>query len=404
MNQPAKILVIDDELGMREGCKRALTPHGFMVDAAESGTEGLRKIRADGYDLVLLDVMMPDINGIDLLEPIHAHDPEIVCVIITGYATVEMAVRAIKEGAYDFITKPFTSDDLLLVINRGLERRRLSLEAKRLQSVEAEARRLAEEKARLEAIDQAKTEFIRMVTHELRAPIAAIQSYLKLILEGFVPPEKQREVIEKAEARARQQLALIADLLELGQLKEAKARYQEVLVSVDDVLQEVAGQFDGQAAQKNLQLKVNIAHNLPPVRAVPDQIKSVWTNLISNAIKYTPDGGTVEVSLYCDDGQVIGQVRDTGIGIPDEAKERLFTEFFRAKNAKAFNREGTGLGLAIIKRIIENAGGHIWVESEVGKGSTFTFVLPVAESAEAKLPDANDVMIAIPQGSLDPKA
>jgi signal transduction histidine kinase len=388
MNQTARILVIDDELGMREGCKRALTPHGFVVDVAENGTEGLRKVRADGYDLVLLDVMMPDIGGIDLLEPIHQHDPEIVCVIITGYATVELAVKAIKQGAYDFITKPFTSDDLMLVVNQGLERRRLSQEARRLQAIEAEARQLAEEKARLEEIDRAKTSFVRLVTHELRAPVAAIQSYLKLILDGYVPPEKQPEIIEKAEARAREQLALIADLLELGRLQEVRARDPVGLVHLDDVLRKVVEQFEGQVAQKDLRLSVDIACNLPLVRAVPDQLKSVWTNLISNAVKYTPPGGAVEVSLHCGDGQMVGRVRDTGIGISAEAQSRLFTEFFRADNAKAFSRQGTGLGLAIVKRIIEDAGGRIWVESELGQGSTFTFVLPVAEPPAEPAPSA----------------
>jgi two-component system sensor histidine kinase/response regulator len=380
MSEAEKILVVDDELGMREGCKRALTPQGFVVDTAENGTEGLRKVRADGYDLVLLDVMMPGITGIELLGLIHQHDPEIVCVVITGYATVEMAVRAMKQGAYDFISKPFTSDDLLLVVNRGLERRRLSLEARRLQAVEAEARRLAQEKTRLEEIDRAKTSFVRLVTHELRAPVAAIQSYLKLILEGYVPPEKQREILERAEARAGEQLALIADLLELGRLEEARVGDQVSLVHLDDVLRKVLEQFEGEAMQKNLQMNVDVDCDLPPVCAVPDQLKSVWTNLISNAIKYTPPGGTVAVSLRCADNQIVGRVRDSGIGISAEAQARLFTEFFRADNAKAFTRQGTGLGLAIVKRIVEGAGGRIWVESELGKGSTFTFTLPLPQA------------------------
>jgi DNA-binding NtrC family response regulator len=133
--------------------------------------------------------MMPDISGADLIASIHQRDPEIVCIFVTGYATVELAVRAIKQGAYDFLTKPFSVDDLMLAVNQGLERRRLSLETKRLQAVEAEARRLTEEKARLQEVVRAKLRFIRLVTHELQAPVAAIENYLQLILEGYVPQE-----------------------------------------------------------------------------------------------------------------------------------------------------------------------------------------------------------------------
>lgn len=380
MTEPAKILVIDDEQGMLEGCKRALSPHGFSVDTAEDGAGGLRQILSGDYDLVLLDVMMPGVSGINLLAAIHEHDPEIVCIIITGYATVELAVKAIRQGAYHFLTKPFTSDELLLAVNQGIERRRLSLEAKRAQEAEAKARRLAEEKTRLEELDRAKLAFIRLVTHELQAPVGAIQSYLQLILDGFIPPEKHRQYIERAAARSQELLALITDLLELVRVQEVKTRSQATLVQVDDVLRQVIEQVQDQATQKDLQLSVNITAPLPPVRAIHDQIKSVWTNLIGNAIKYTPSGGAVEISLHSDSDQIVGQVRDTGIGIPPEAQSRLFTEFFRADNAKALNMRGTGVGLAIAKQVVEGAGGRIWAESDASHGSTFTFVLPAAST------------------------
>jgi two-component system sensor histidine kinase/response regulator len=380
VNERARILVVDDELGIREGCKRVLGDQGFSVDAAENGAEGLRKVQTEGYDLVLLDARLPDINGVDLLQPIHQLDPETVCIIITGYGTVDLAVKAIKQGAYDFINKPFTADDLLLVVNQGMERRRLSLEARRLQTIEAEAKRLAEEKALIEEVDRIKMAFLRQVTHELRAPVAAILSYLHLILNGDVPPERYKEMVERAEVVARYQLDLIADLLELSKLKEFKISAQVSLVDLGDILRQVAEQFVEQAREKKLQFAVHIANVLPPVRVVAEQFKSVWSNLISNAIKYTLPGGKVEVSLRQEGDQLIGQVSDTGIGIPPEAQDRLFSEFFRASNAKALTPHGTGLGLAIVKQIVEDAGGRIWVESAVGKGSTFTFTLPVANA------------------------
>jgi signal transduction histidine kinase len=386
-----RILIVDDELGLREGCKRVLAAQGFSVEAAENGAEGLRQVQTGGYDLVLLDARLPDSNGVDLLQPIHQLDPETVCVIITGYGTVDLAVKAIKQGAYDFINKPFTADDLLLVVNQGLERRRLSLEARRLQTIEAQAKRLAEEKALIEEIDRLKMAFLRQVTHELRAPVAAVLSYLRLILNDDVPPERYKEMIGRAEAVACHQLELIADLLELSKLKEFKIKDQVSLVNLAEILRQVAEQFGAQAQEKRLQFAVHIASVLPPVRVVAEQLKSVWTNLINNAIKYTPPGGQVTVSLRQEGDQLIGQVSDSGIGIPPEAQARLFSEFFRAGNAKSFTPHGTGLGLAIVKQIVEDAGGRIWVESAVGQGATFTFTLPVAVEVDKEQVDKEQV-------------
>ncbi len=382
MTTRGRILVIDDEPGIREGCKRALTPQGFIVDVAQNGLEGLEKIKADGYDVILLDIMMPGVGGIELLSLIREHDPHAVCIIITGYGTVQLAVSAIKRGAYDFLTKPFTVDDLLLAVTHGLEHRRLLLEEQRLKALEAETQQLAYEKRKLEEVEKAKAAFIRLVTHELQAPIAAIQGYLQLILDGYVEPEKQRELLEKASARAQEQMALIGDLLTLSKLRDARQREKATDVRLDELLREVLEPFQTQAAEKGVLLRANIEGEIPPVRGIPGEFKSLWTNLISNAIKYTPSGGSVAVSLRMDDGKIIGRVSDTGIGIPPEARDRLFTEFFRADNAKALALRGTGLGLVIVKQAIENAGGQIWVESELGRGTTFTFTIPITAAKE----------------------
>lgn len=377
MNQP-HILIIDDEPGIREGCRRALALQGFSVQTAENGDEGLQIIETDGIDLALIDVMMPGIGGLELIARIHQHDPEIVCIIITGYATVELAVAALKQGAYDFLTKPFTTDDLTLVVNQGVERRQLTLETKRLQSIEAEAQRLAEEKARLEELDRAKVAFIRLVTHELQAPISAISTYLDLMLNDYIPAERQREYLEKAQERAKEQIDLIADLLEFGRLKEIKTAGKPAPLQIETVLSQVLEGSQAQATEKGIQITADISPGLPPVCMPPEQAKSIWMNLISNAIKYTSSGGQVTVRLRQQDGNLLGEVQDTGIGIPEEARDSLFTEFFRARNAKALGIPGTGLGLAIIKQIIEKAGGNISVESQAGQGSTFSFRLPAA--------------------------
>ncbi|RPI29003.1 MAG: hybrid sensor histidine kinase/response regulator [Acidobacteria bacterium] len=377
MTAASEILVVDDEIGICEAIRRALTPMGFNVDIADNGTQGLTKIRAGSYELALIDVMMPGIGGIDLIAAIHQHDPEIVCIIITGYATVELAVRAIKQGAYDFLTKPFTVDDLALAVNQGLERRRLSLEAHRLHAVEAEARRLAEEKARLEELDKAKKQFIRLVTHELQRPIADIYNYLQLLLEGYVEPDELRSVIEKSRARALEQMELIADLLELGQIQILTTPAKGEPVQLDRILADVLETVYPRANLKGVKINVETNQPVPPVWGLAARLRSVWANLISNAVKYTPDGGCVTVAQREDHGRIVGEVTDTGIGIPEEDQGQIFGEFFRAGNARALEIPGTGLGLTIVKKIVEDAGGSISFESQPGRGTRFEFKLPV---------------------------
>jgi signal transduction histidine kinase len=245
-------------------------------------------------------------------------------------------------------------------------------------SCEVRAGELSQLNVRLADLDKARSQFIRLVTHELRAPVAAIQSYLRLILDGYVPAEKQREIIEKSERRALEQLALISDLLDLARLQDKRGEAAPVPVDVAEVLHGVADLMLARAEDKDLLFSVEVEPNLPSVKAAPDHIKQLWTNLISNAIKYTEPGGIVVVTLDQNPNYVVGTVRDTGIGMSREQIAHLFEEFYRTEEAKAMERQGTGLGLSIVKRIVESYGGRIWVESEKGKGSKFSFALPKA--------------------------
>ena len=281
------------------------------------------------------------------------------------------------------------------------ERMRDLNEQLRLANAECKSRRedlerlnaeFAHANAKLIELEDVRAQFTLLVTHELRAPVAAVQSYLKLILEGYVPQPKVRETLEKAEKRAMEQLALIADLLELGRIGSADARGQVQPVQVDKSLRDQADLLASGARERNITVKLDIGSDLPPVVTNPDQIKSLWNNLISNAIKYNRDGGRVDVTLYREGDRLVASVSDTGIGIPPEAMARLFSEFFRADNAKTHSRMGTGLGLSIVKEIVERSGGQITAESELDKGTTFRFWLPVMskEASAALTPDATD--------------
>lgn len=378
MDKIKRILVIDDEEGICRGIQRTLAPNGCQVAAVHDGQEGLEYVKNNPLDLVLIDVKIPGISGLDLIKLIHAVDPEIICIIITGYATVEMAVSAIKEGAYDFLTKPFTTDTLLLAVNQGLERRNLSLKAKKAAQAEAEARRLAEEKTRLEDLNQAKAQFIRLVTHELQSPVSAVENYLKLILEGYVPEEKEEEILRKCIMRTEEERMLIADLLELGHL-EVLDSFQTEQVNLYDELVRILHDCQEAADEKKLEITLKSDPDIPNIVTAPEQIRSLWCNLISNAIKYTPTNGEITISLNQRDGEIQGGISDTGIGIPVEDQGRLFCEFFRARNAREEGIPGTGLGLAIVKRIIEGLEGRISVKSKTGQGTTFTFWIPVPD-------------------------
>lgn len=376
MSQQSRILVIDDEDGICRGIKRSLEPEGYQVKVCHDGQQGLDYIREKEIDLALIDVKIPGISGLDLIGLIHDMDPEIICIIITGYATIEMAVSAIKQGAYDFLTKPFSVDVLLLAVNQGLERRMLSLEAKRAVRAEEEARRLACEKERLEDLNQAKKEFIRLVTHELQSPVSAVENYIKLILQGYVPPDEEEKILRKCISRTEEERGLIADLLELGHL-EIIDSYQIESVSFAEVINRIVEEFEEETAEKKLTLSVDLGENIPVVRMAPEQSRSLWSNLICNAVKYTPEGGEVHISFKKIEDRLLGEVRDTGIGIPEEDQENLFTEFFRAKNARESGIPGTGLGLVIARRIVEGLGGELTVKSELGEGTTFKFWIPV---------------------------
>jgi len=374
------ILVIDDELGIREGCRRCLEPQGFAVETAATIQEGIHKIQECDFDLVLLDVMMPDGRGIDLLGACQKKDPDLVSVIITGYATVELAVEAIKRGAYDFISKPFTTDLLLMTVNQGLERRRLSLEAKRLQAIEQEAAELARAKEEMERLDRFKTTFTLTVAHELRAPVTALQSFLLAMLKGYVPPDQQRDILQRAIERARELLDLVDDLLSLAAARQELTPPKRKKLSPADSLERVVPLLRAQAKEKGVVFATEVRQR-PLVEANPSQMEQLWTNLISNGIKYTPAGGQVTITLDEEGGWAVGTVEDDGIGIAPEDQAQVFEEFYRTPQAKEMEPHGTGLGLPLVKRIVETHGGTIEVESALGQGSRFTFRLPVARSS-----------------------
>jgi signal transduction histidine kinase len=367
----ANILVIDDESGIREGCRRALTSVGHTVDTVTNLDSALARLRTADYDLFLIDAMLPDGSGLDLLEPILDADPLATCIIMTGFGSVEMAVRAIRHGAYNYLSKPFTSDELTMAVDQGLEYRRL-------RAVEAQAAELELARAELLKLDEVKSQLMLKVAHELRAPAAAVQSYVNLMLGGYISEDERASTLTRIQARLQEMLDMTSDLLELAQLKQARDLPLADAVPQDmaAILEEVCDLMGQQAREKGLDFGTDV-QDRPVVIADREHLWHIWTNLISNAIKYTPGGGQVSVRLQADERSLTGTVEDSGIGITEKDMSHVFQDFFRTDEAKASGEIGTGLGLSIVKQIVESYGGSIQVTSEPGRGSRFSFTLPL---------------------------
>jgi len=384
----ARILIIDDEESLHKACRRVLERHGFFIEAAFTLHDGLQKVREQSFDLVLLDLMMPDGQGIDIIAPLREQDPDLACVVMTGSATVERAVEAMKAGAYNFLPKPFSADLLLLAVNQALEKRQLSRDVKRLKSFEQDVSQLwAVARGGLDEFNQFNKDFIGpaafrlTIAHEFRAPITALLSFLILLRKGYVPPDQKEKILDNAMERAQDMLDLVDDLMNLSSAREEISATQCTVHNLADDLEKVAPTLKAQAQEKGISFSLELQER-PAVNTNPRLMDQLWTNLISNAIKYTLAGGSVQVILEKEQGWAVGTVKDTGIGMSAKEQELIFYEFYRAPRAKEMERHGTGLGLSFVKRIIDGYGGRIELQSDPGKGSRFCFKLPLAKKEE----------------------
>lgn len=364
-SEKGTILVIDDEQAMRDSCGQVLTKDGYRTETAEDGDSGLDKVREIQPDLVLVDLKMPGLGGMEVLEKINEIDPNIVSVVITAYATIESAVEAMKRHAYDFLTKPFTPDQLRVVIKRGLERRRLAIESARLQ----------QEK------EVMKKNFVTLVSHQLRSPLASVKQYFGVLREGFAGEvsNRQKEMIEKAGRYIDDLLQLINDWLNMSRIDAGNITSTFETVDLASVFSNTIELLEPLAQTRKVSLKLDLRDSPAMIEGDPESLKEAFTNLIGNGINYNREGGTVTVSLKENGEGLVVEISDTGIGISRDNLHFIFDEFFRAKSKEARDVRGSGLGLPIAKKIIEAHDGFIRVASEVGKGSTFSIFLPKAK-------------------------
>jgi len=489
------VLIVDDELDIREGSERILKRMGYNVTTAASGEEGLEKFSAINPAIILLDLKMPGIDGLEVLKRIHEIDENVIVIVITGYATVETAIQAMKQGAYDFIPKPFEPDQLRLIVNRAAEKIRLRLAA---AEMDRERQRtlldLGTEKSRirtiieslpngvlvtntsgqvvlmnpaltqllgfdsdmslgediehylpdeglcglvreiskgrhidfedipeyefslsknqfflakgrpvlgqrseclgavvtvvdisaLRMIDQLKSEFVAKVSHELRSPLSTIHEQLAVVLGDMmeIAPETDQKILGRAKEKTHSLISLIGDLLDLSRIEEGAICTEPIPVQIDTLLQGIVDFLKDKAAakQQSLSLEIN-ADTLPEIQADPIALESIFGNLIANAINYTPEKGQIQVIVEMAGINVKVNVIDNGFGIEAKYLDQIFDRFYRVKNDQTRYITGTGLGLPIVKELVQSMGGFVEVDSTLGKGSTFTVLLPVNMTA-----------------------
>jgi two-component system phosphate regulon sensor histidine kinase PhoR len=494
LNSPElpQVLIVEDELGMREGIHRILTRRGYQAAMAASGEEAVQMIEVGNYPLVLVDLKMPGMDGFELLERINERRPATVCVVVSALATVGSIVKSTKMGTFDFVVKPFVPDELMVVVNRAVEKWRLTQETERLRSErEAHLLQLTAEKSRLKTIMQSmgdgllvvnidrnvvldnaaarrilkridepcqcvpvrevisdpkicdkvaallasgkeqqvrlemhlpprgdgdvptfvrvtlapfcdeagrvlgvlillvdisetkeyermKTRFISMVAHEIKAPIAAIQSYLNLIEDGLLDHDVSqiKSVATRCLDRSNALLTLVQDLLEITRQETIQERRVIERIDVGSLVGKLIDFHRTQAAERGISIMLASSGPARPLLVDASDIERIMTNLLSNAIKYNREGGQIRVRIDSQVAVLRIEVEDTGLGMRPEDVKRVGEEFFRVKNDSTRMITGTGLGLALVRRIVRSYHGNLEIESEPGKGSVFRILFP----------------------------
>jgi signal transduction histidine kinase len=300
--------------------------------------------------------MMPGMDGLSMLDQLLKTHPNVVCIVITGYATIESAVDAMKHGAFDFLPKPFTPDELRVIVTRGLDQRKLLLETAALR----------EEKRRMQQY------FISIVAHELRSPLLLVKQYLDLIVGGKMGTvdEVAGEMLAGAHSTLTGLLSIIADWLKLARIDAGDIAGGMEEVDVRTILEKVVEELKPRADEASVTLRLDRSLPSCSVTAHADALSVVFRNLVSNAIKYNKPAGTVVLEGTCIDGNLRVDVMDTGMGIPEAEIPFIFEDFFRVKNSKTAEIPGTGLGLSIVKKIVEGHHGSVEVESTEGEGTS----------------------------------
>jgi signal transduction histidine kinase len=368
----SKLLVIDDEQSVATTIKAILQLDGNEVTAVTSGKEALDLLREQEFDVVLTDLRLDDLDGIEILRETQKLWPDTVSIMLTGYASLESAVTALRSGAYDYLIKPSDVDELRATVGRALERRRLR-------------QRLVE----LEQLDKLKTQFLSMASHELRTPLTAVSGFMQIARRRMgrlsaateVPQPwreealKADETLDMANRQAKKLARLIDELLDVSRLQQGRVEMRLAEIDLGEVVREVGERMKLLSKGHQIETKVEGA---APIVADRDRIEQVFENLVGNAMKYSPENGAIEMSLHVNGANAVVSVRDHGIGIAPAEVEKIFGLFYRSPDPRADHVGGLGLGLYISREIVSRHHGRLWAERNADAGTTFHVTLPLA--------------------------
>jgi signal transduction histidine kinase len=369
----ARLLVVDDEVAQMTALCSTLEFEGYRPTGFSSAKQALASLRAGEHDLLLTDLMMPELDGIELIRSAHAMDPELAGIVMTGHGTIDSAVAAMQVGALDYVLKPFKLNVILTVIARALDIRRLRIENAALQ------RREREQAAELAAAYRDLESFSYSVSHDLRSPLRTVRGFADLFLEEFgaTVPADGRGLVERVVAGAARMDQLIEDLLKFCRF--SRQPLTRVQVDLDALARQIAA--DLKIREPHRAVTVEIGY-LPGCEGDASLLEQVLVNLLTNAFKFTRRQAEPRVTIGSytapapDRPEVMERVyfvRDNGAGFDMGHADKLFGVFQRMHSQEQF--EGTGVGLSIVQRVLQRHGGRIWAESAPERGATFHFVV-----------------------------
>ncbi len=368
------ILTVDDELGIRLGVRRALRDFkvsfpfheddfDFTIIDAETGEEAIEMIDNQPIDIVLLDNRLPGIEGIEVLEYIKKEKKDLAVMMITSYASIDVAVKATTNGAYNFMPKPFTQQELKTAIE-GITKH---LFLKRM------TRKMTDEGKNI------RFKFLSVLSHELKSPINAIEGYLQIMKDRQAGSdiESYEKMIDRSIERIKGMRQLIMDMLDFTRIESGAKNRKLQNVDIVEIARTAVDSILPLVKQKNVTVQTDFPDELI-TKADASEIEIILNNLLSNAAKYNRQNGELFFSIKRLENLLIIRVEDTGIGMSEEEQSRLFQEFMRVKNENTKNISGTGLGLSIMKKFIDLNKGTVQVQSTLNIGTIFTVQLPIS--------------------------
>ncbi len=386
MNEIPYLLIVDDDTALLEALPQTLSLRltAIQVDTADSAQDALRQIRENDYDAIVSDIKMPGMDGLVLLEKIQKLRPDTPTLLITGHGEHDLAVQALRGGAYDFIQKPIDRDYMVAALSRAIQTRRMRHQlAENQRTLELHAlslERIVENRTReLVEANATKDRFLSMIAHELRTPITALKGGTQLLQRRVKRAEIDERVsqgLEDLERSINRLQRLANDLLDASLTQTntfvMHRRRCDLVELCRNILDEYAAGSDPapcfEAPGETIEAEVDA-----------DRIGQALLNLLSNARKYSPKGCPITVTLQQTGLEVTISVRDLGVGVPPEEQEHIFDEYYRVPDVEVLpgSQTGLGLGLYIANKMVKLHGGRIDVQSAPGEGSVFSVVLPV---------------------------